>query len=97
MTELTVRTIDQVIELRETTVKELSQLLGIRHNACLHRFGRAAGEPVAAGDTDRRHRQARRELDHRGCVPRGEALWGEVGDAQLGGEEDLPIAEARLR
>ena len=35
-------TLDLVIKLKETTAKELSQLLGIRHNACLHRVGRLA-------------------------------------------------------
>ena len=35
-------TLDLVNKLEETTAKELSQLLGIRHNACLHRVGRLA-------------------------------------------------------
>lgn len=35
-------TLDLVNKLKETTAKELSLLLGIRHNACLHRVGRLA-------------------------------------------------------
>ena len=33
-------TLELVNKLKETTAKELSELLGIRHNACLHRVGK---------------------------------------------------------
>jgi len=35
-------TLALVIEHKETTAKELAGILGIRHNACLHRVGRLA-------------------------------------------------------
>ena len=35
-------TLALVIKHKETTAKELAKILGIRHNACLHRIGRLA-------------------------------------------------------